>query len=151
MRASKVKLPGRLYTETNWEVHPESLTRTLLWVKERYGDVPLYVTENGAAFPDPPRAPEGRLDDPLRVAYYRDHLVAAHEAIRRGVDLRGYFAWSLLDNFEWSSGYSKRFGLLHVDYETQRRTMKASAEYYREVIRSNGAALEAPLPATGRS
>jgi len=131
-------------------VHPEGLTRTLCWVKQRYGNLPLYVTENGAAFPDPPHALEGRLDDPLRVAYYRDHLIGALEAIRRGVDLRGYFAWSLLDNFEWSSGFSKRFGLLHVDYETQRRTPKASAEYYRDVIRTNGAALAAPL-AAGRS
>ena len=150
VRAGKVKVAGRLYTETGWEVHPEGLTRTLCWVKQRYGNLPLYVTENGAAFPDPPHALEGRLDDPLRVAYYRDHLIGALEAIRRGVDLRGYFAWSLLDNFEWSSGFSKRFGLLHVDYETQRRTPKASAEYYRDVIRSNGAALAAPL-AAGRS
>jgi beta-glucosidase len=83
----------------------------------------------------------GRVEDPLRVHYYREHLRAAHAAILEGVDLRGYFAWSLLDNFEWSLGYSKRFGLVHVDYETLRRTPKSSARFYAEVIGSGGAAL----------
>jgi beta-glucosidase len=113
----------------------------LLWVREHYGDMPLYITENGAAFYDPPRPVDGRIDDPLRVHYYREHLRAAHAAIREGVDLRGYFAWSLLDNFEWSLGYAKRFGLVHVDYETLKRTPKTSARFYAEVIRSKGAAL----------
>jgi beta-glucosidase len=81
------------------------------------------------------------VDDPLRIAYYRDHLDAALDAIERGVDVRGYFAWSLLDNFEWNHGYSKRFGIVHVDYETQRRTPKQSARFYSEVIRSRGANL----------
>ncbi len=81
------------------------------------------------------------MEDPLRVAYYRDHLRAALRAIARGVDLRGYFAWSLLDNYEWSAGYSKRFGIFHVDFETQERTPKRSARFYAEVIRTNGAAL----------
>jgi beta-glucosidase len=138
-----VELPGVTYTETGWGVHPEGLTRTLRWVKERYGDIPLYVTENGAAFPDPPQAANGRVDDPLRVAYLRDHVRAAREAIAHGVDLRGYFAWSLLDNVEWASGTTKRFGLVHVDFETQQRTIKASGAYYREVIRSGGAMLDA--------
>jgi beta-glucosidase len=75
------------------------------------------------------------------VQYYRDHLRVAHQALARGVDLRGYFAWSLLDNFEWSAGFARRFGLIHVDFATQVRTLKASARYYTEVIRSNGAAL----------
>ncbi len=83
----------------------------------------------------------GFLNDERRTEYYRRHLLAAREAIRQGVDLRGYFAWSLLDNFEWSHGYSKRFGLVHVDYQTQRRTPKASAHFYAKVIRSRGAAL----------
>ena len=111
---------------------------------ERYGDVPLYITENGAAFYDPPVAEGDTVEDPLRVAYFRDHLRAAHEAIRCGVDLRGYFAWSLLDNFEWSAGFAKRFGLVHVDLETQRRTPKRSARFYADVIRGNGAALGPP-------
>jgi beta-glucosidase len=138
VQAATVRQPQHLYTETGWEVYPEALTAVLLWVKATYGDIPLYITENGAAFYDPPRPVEGRLDDPLRVHYYREHLRAAHEAIRQGVDLRGYFAWSLLDNFEWSLGYAKRFGLVHVDYETLRRTPKTSACFYAEVIRSRG-------------
>jgi beta-glucosidase len=141
VRIAYVKQPAHVYTETGWEVHPPSLTRTLLWVTERYGRIPLYITENGAALYDAPHAIDGRVDDPLRVWYYREHLKAAREAIAKGVDLRGYFAWSLLDNYEWSLGYSKRFGIVHVNYETQERTPKASALYYRDVIRSNGATL----------
>ncbi len=136
---------GAVTMETGWEVFPAGLTRALLGVRERYGSVPVYVTENGAAFPDPDHVIGGRLDDPLRVRYYRDHLLAVHEAIRLGVDVLGYFAWSLLDNYEWSRGYSLRFGLVHVDFDSQRRTPKASAEYYREVIRSRGAVLAEPL------
>ena len=117
------------------------LTDILLWVKQRYGDIPLYVTENGAAFYDPPTASGPMLEDPLRVDYFQGHLRAAARALEQGVDLRGYFAWSLLDNFEWNHGYSKRFGIVHVDYETQRRTPKASARFYAEVIRSRGAVL----------
>ncbi len=97
--------------------------------------------ESGVALPDPPTATDGRVDDPVRVQYHRDHLNAAREAIRLGVDLRGYFAWSLLDNLEWSSGTTKRFGIVHVDFATQRRTIKASGKYYAEVIRTNGGAL----------
>jgi beta-glucosidase len=101
------------------------------------------VTENGAAFDDPPSA-SGILEDPLRVAYLRDHLRALRAALEAGVDVRGYFVWSLLDNFEWAQGYTKRFGLVHVDYATQRRTLKRSALVYREILRSNGTALEEP-------
>jgi beta-glucosidase len=124
---------------TGWEVRPELLIETLTWVTERYGRVPLYITENGGAFPDPDTASGGRIEDPLRTDYLRRHLAAAREAIRRGVDLRGYYVWSLLDNFEWASGYSHRMGLVHVDYATQKRVIKASGEFYREVIRTNGA------------
>lgn len=141
VRAARVEQPRHAYTETSWEVYPQGLTDTLEWVTERYGRIPLYVTENGAAFYDPPQPIDGRIEDPLRVAYYRAHLTAAHEALCAGVDLRGYFAWSLLDNYEWSLGYSKRFGLVHVDYATQKRTPKASARFYSEVIRTHGAAL----------
>ncbi|MDP9122334.1 MAG: GH1 family beta-glucosidase, partial [Acidobacteriota bacterium] len=121
VRASAVRQPRHTYTETGWEVYPQGLTDTLLWVRQRYGDLPLYVTENGAAFYDPPTV-STHLDDPLRVDYLRQHLTAARSAIDQGVDLRGYFAWSLLDNLEWSLGYSKRFGIVHVDFDTQRRT-----------------------------
>jgi beta-glucosidase len=146
VQASGVLQPDHAITETGWEVYAPALTAVLGWVKEHYGDVPLYITENGAAFYDPPSATDGRIEDPLRVQYYHNHLRAAHEAIRQGVDLRGYFAWSLLDNFEWSLGYSKRFGIVHVDYRTQRRTPKASARYYTEIIRSHGEVLAEPVP-----
>jgi beta-glucosidase len=141
VRASNVKQPQHVYTETGWEVYAPALTRVLLWIKERYGDIPLYITENGAAFYDPPSPIDGRVDDPLRVWYYRDHLRAAHDAMRQGVDLRGYFAWSFLDNLEWSLGYEKRFGIVHVDYRTLARTPKSSARFYADVIRTDGAAL----------
>jgi len=141
VRAGRVLQPRHAYTETDWEVYPPGLTNTLLWVKKHYGDIPLYVTENGSAFYDPPTAEGDHLEDPLRVSYLREHLKAAHAAIDQGVDLRGYFAWSLLDNFEWSLGYSKRFGIVHVDFETQKRTPKASARLYSEVIRTGGGAL----------
>ncbi len=140
VRASRVRQPQHTYTAMDWEVYPQALTDVLLWVRHRYGAVPLYITENGAAFSDPPFA-DGTVDDPLRVQYFRDHLLAAHRALAQGVDLRGYFAWSLLDNFEWSAGYAKRFGLVAVDFATQRRTPKASARFYAEVIRSDGAVL----------
>ncbi len=140
VRAREVPQPQHAHTEL-WEIYPPALRRTLLWVKERYGDIPLYITENGAAFYDPPRAVDGRIDDPLRVWYLRDHLRAAHDAMREGVNLRGYYAWSLFDNFEWSHGFSKRFGLIHVDYATQQRTAKSSAHFYAEVIRTKGASL----------
>ena len=142
LRLSRVKQEGALHTEMDWEVYADGLFDALMWVKARYGGIPLYVTENGAAFPDPPQAgPEG-VSDPLRVAYLADHLRAARRAIAHGVDLRGYFAWSFLDNFEWSHGFSKRFGIVHVDYASQRRTPKASARFYADVIRSGGAALD---------
>ncbi|MDO8501873.1 MAG: GH1 family beta-glucosidase [Gemmatimonadaceae bacterium] len=142
VRASGIAQPRHVHTETGWEVYPEALTRVLLWVKERYGDMPLYITENGAAFYDAPAPIDGVVDDPLRVAYLRGHLRAAREAMRQGVSLHGYYAWSLLDNFEWSHGTSRRFGIVHVDYATQQRTIKSSGAYYSSVIRTNGAALD---------
>jgi beta-glucosidase len=139
--AAPARQDGHVYTATNWEVFAPAFTEVLTWVRDRYGPVPLYVTENGAAFDDPSSAEGGVVEDPQRVTYLRDHLVAAHRAIALGVDLRGYFAWSLLDNYEWSAGYGKRFGLYQVDFQTQRRTPKRSARFYGDVIRTNGAAL----------
>lgn len=144
LRARGEKQTGARHTETNWEVFPQGLTDTLKWVHDHYGAPPLYVTENGAAFADPPTATSEPLEDPLRVDYLRRHLLAVRSAIAQGVDVRGYFVWSLLDNFEWAYGYSKRFGIVHVNYATQRRTRKTSANFYSRVIASNGAMLDEP-------
>jgi beta-glucosidase len=136
--SDRVAQIGHAHTEMGWEVYPPALTRILMWIKSRYGDIPLYITENGSAWADPPTAVDGRIEDPLRIDYLVSHLEAAHEAIKQGVNLRGYYAWSLLDNYEWSHGYSKRFGIVHVDYETQKRTVKDSGRFYSKVIQANG-------------
>ncbi|TXH67447.1 MAG: glycosyl hydrolase family protein, partial [Lysobacteraceae bacterium] len=146
LNAGQVRQPLGTYTETGWEVYPQGLVDLLLWFKRTYGDIPLYITENGAAFFDPPVAERGRICDPLRVNYLHKHLHAIYDAISAGVDIRGYMAWSLLDNLEWSLGYSKRFGLVHVNYATQERTPKDSARWYSEVIASHGRKLSEPPP-----
>lgn len=142
IRATSVPQTDSLRTTLGWEVHPESLTRVLCWIRDRYGGIPIYITENGAAFRDPPPVAGAFIEDPLRVAYYREHLLALRVAMDAGVDVRGYFAWSLLDNFEWAAGFAKRFGIVHVDFATQLRTPKASARFYEEVIRTGGAVLD---------
>jgi beta-glucosidase len=138
--ASEVRFvpdPARSRTHSGWQVEPDGLTEALLDVHRNYPAIPLYVTENGASYPDLIGA-DGEIADTDRVAFLTDHLRAAHEALAQGVDLRGYFYWSLLDNFEWAEGYAKRFGLVHIDYETQRRTPKQSARFYADVIARNG-------------
>ncbi|HNX50198.1 MAG TPA: GH1 family beta-glucosidase [Thermoanaerobaculaceae bacterium] len=140
LRASRVRQDGAVYSATDWEVYPQGLTDCLRRVTERYGPVPLYVTENGMALHEPDTV-DDELDDARRVAYLGAHLQAARQAIREGVDLRGYFAWSLLDNLEWNHGFGKRFGLVHVDFATQRRTPKASARFYADVIATRGRCL----------
>jgi beta-glucosidase len=129
-------------TDMGWMIEPAGLTTLLMRISRDYPRVPLIVTENGAAFEDKfnrddPDA-DGRVPDADRVAYLDGHLRAAHDAISRGVDLRGYLVWSLLDNFEWAEGYRKRFGIIYVDYLTQRRVPKDSARWYRDVIGRNG-------------
>jgi beta-glucosidase len=141
LHAAPVRQKRATYTETGWEVFEQGLTDALMRVKERYGNPVVYVTENGAAFFDPPTADGDRLEDPLRVAYLRKHIRAVRAAMEKGVDVRGYFVWSLLDNFEWTLGYSKRFGIVHVDFATQKRTPKDSARFYSEVIATKGRAL----------
>jgi beta-glucosidase len=128
---------GLPVTAMGWEVEPSGLRDMLLRLHDEYPGTPLVVTENGAAFDDEV-APDGAVHDDDRRSYLEGHLRAAHEAIEAGVDLRGYLAWSLLDNFEWAFGYSKRFGIVRVDYETQQRTVKDSARWYAEVARRNG-------------
>lgn len=142
LKASPVKQTQATYTETGWEVFPQGLTDTLVWMKREYGDLPIYITENGSAFYDPPNAENGVIDDPLRVDYLKKHLNAVRAAIGAGVDVRGYYAWSLMDNLEWSLGFSKRFGIVHVNFETLERTPKASARVYSSVVASNGAVLD---------
>jgi beta-glucosidase len=126
-------------TEMGWEIDPGGLYDILTRVHRDYGPRSVYVTENGAAFADEP-GPDGTVPDPDRVRYLDRHFQAAHRAIADGVDLRGYFVWSMMDNFEWALGYSKRFGLFYVDYETQRRIPKDSAHWYAQVTRNNGIA-----------
>ncbi|WP_166351215.1 GH1 family beta-glucosidase [Phytoactinopolyspora limicola] len=121
-------------TDMGWAIDPAGLTETLVRLHRDYPAVPLYVTENGAAFDDIV-GPDGRVDDPQRARYIEQHLGACLDAISHGAPVRGYFVWSLLDNFEWAHGYSQRFGLVHVDYTTQRRTPKTSAHWYADVIR----------------
>lgn len=137
--AEKVSFPrrGLPQTDSGWDVTPDALTTLLLRLHDEYPQVPLYITENGAAYPDRMSEP-GVVSDEDRVAFIDAHLRAAHAALEHGVDLRGYFYWSLLDNFEWAEGYAKRFGLVHVDFATQQRTPKASAAWYARVIAENG-------------
>jgi len=128
---------GQPVTEMGWEVQPAGLTELLLHLHREYPGVPLYVTENGAAYPDIV-TPSGEVVDHDRIAFLDGHLRASLAAIREGVDLRGYFYWSLLDNLEWAEGYAKRFGLVHVDFQSQRRTPKESARWYADVIGRHG-------------
>jgi len=147
VHAAPVRQKQATYTETGWEVFPQGLVDTLVAIKDRYDNPRVYVTENGAAFFDPPVATNGRVVDPLRVDYLQGHILAVHEALAKGVNVHGYFAWSLLDNFEWSLGYSKRFGIVHVNFETQQRTLKDSARHYARIIATNGRALRDPIAA----
>lgn len=129
-----VRQPGP-YTQMGWPIDASGLTEMLVGLSREYPGQALMVTENGAAFPDPDHADacvdgRRRVHDPLRVAYLHDHIEAVGKALDAGADVRGYFAWSLMDNFEWAHGYSKRFGILHVDYETLERTWKDSAHWF---------------------
>ncbi|MFI7678140.1 GH1 family beta-glucosidase [Actinophytocola sp. NPDC049390] len=125
---------GRPVTAMDWEIVPEGFTELLVRLSREYPGTPLVITENGAAFDDEPD-PSGYVADHDRTGYLSSHLAAVAAARQQGADVRGYFAWSLMDNFEWSYGYAKRFGLVHVDYETQVRTPKQSALWYRDTIR----------------
>lgn len=141
VKTAGVKQPLATYSETNWENYPQGLTDILNWVKNRYGNPPVYITENGSAFYDPPVAENGRVDDPLRQSYMRAHITAVSSAIADGCDIRGYYTWSLMDNLEWALGFSKRFGIVHINYATLERTPKESAKLYKAIIQTNGAFL----------
>jgi beta-glucosidase len=130
-------LPQAQYTEMEWEVYPDGLYGILSWIDKEYGNTPLYVTENGAAFPDTVEA-DGSVNDEDRLTFLQEYLKGCHRAISEGVNLRGYYLWTLMDNFEWGFGFSKRFGIVYVDFETQERTVKKSGRWYANVARNNG-------------
>lgn len=134
--AVSVIADGVTHSSMGWPIDADGLHELLVLLHTRAPGLPLYVTENGIAAEDYVD-PEGGVDDEERTAYLRDHLDASARAIEEGVDLRGYFHWSFLDNFEWAAGYQKRFGLIFVDFGTQRRIPKASAQFYSQVIRDN--------------
>jgi beta-glucosidase len=124
-------------SDMGWGIYPVGLKNLLLQLKERYNNPPIIICENGCAMPDQVQA-DGTINDVRRVSYLRNYLSAAHEAVQSGANLKGYFVWSLMDNYEWTSGYSKRFGIVYVDYATQKRTPKRSAHWYHDVITRNG-------------
>jgi beta-glucosidase len=119
-----------------WEVCAPAFRRMLVKINNDYCLPPVYITENGAAFKDVV-TPDGKIHDERRLDYLRQHFTQVRLAMQDGVDIRGYFVWSLLDNFEWGHGFTKRFGIIHVDYKTQKRIMKDSGEWYAGVIRTN--------------
>jgi beta-glucosidase len=130
-------LPALGHTSLDWGIYPQGLGEVLRHVAEATGNIPIYITENGCAMADEPDA-NGFVEDRDRINYLRRHLIEVHRSIQSGIDVRGYFIWSLFDNFEWGAGYRPRFGIVRVDYPTQRRTPKLSARWYREVIARNG-------------
>jgi beta-glucosidase len=134
--ARMVSVPDWTLTAMGWEVYADGLEQLLVRLADEYGARRIYVTENGSAWPDEIE-PDGNVEDKDRIAYLEQHLEACLRAARHGAPVAGYFAWSLMDNFEWAYGYAKRFGLVHIDYETQRRTIKASGYRYADIIRTH--------------
>jgi beta-glucosidase len=133
--ASKPEVPAPKVlgeSDMGWEIYPDGLRELLVDIHREYKLPPVYITENGMAWADEVR--DGSVNDQQRIDYVRMHLESIAMAREAGVDVRGYFYWSLMDNFEWESGYAKRFGLIHVDYTTQKRTLKHSAHWYRSMI-----------------
>lgn len=140
LKLSHVRIEGSEYTEMGWEVYPDGLYELLTRLNRDYKVHEFYITENGAAFKDE-ITPDGKVHDERRLSYLREHFLRAHKAIQDGVPLKGYFVWSLMDNFEWAHGYTKRFGVVYVDYETQKRIIKDSGYCYKQVIAENGVAI----------
>jgi beta-glucosidase len=132
-----VDVPGFKQTDIGWAIFPQGFYGVLRWLRDEYGNPPLFITENGACDNTGVGA-DGQVHDALRVEYMHRHVLAVHRALREGCDIRGYMAWSLMDNFEWAFGYSKRFGLVHVDFDTLKRTPKDSFHWYRQLIADNG-------------
>lgn len=136
-----VAVDGWTHSSTGFGFNPDGLAELLLIFKERYNNPALYITENGVSLAETPGA-SGFINDPLRIEYLQAHLNAITNALAAGIDVRGYYVWSLMDNFEWASGYLPRFGLIHVDYETGKRTPKRSAWWFRDLIRSRQGVLD---------
>ena len=124
----------------NWNVVPSGCRKLLEWIHHRYQGPDIFITENGCAFDD--QAVNGVVNDEHRLNYLKTYIEECHKAIENGVQLKGYFLWSFMDNFEWASGYEKRFGMHYVDFDTLERIPKASAKWYAEVIKANGFILE---------
>ncbi|MFZ5986753.1 MAG: GH1 family beta-glucosidase [Bacillota bacterium] len=137
LQFEEIKPEGSKYTEMNWEVYPESLYDLLLRIDKDYNSPHIYITENGAAFKDDMPV-DKVVEDQDRLDFLREHFAAALKAIQHGIKLDGYYVWSLMDNFEWAQGYSKRFGLLYIDYKTQERIWKKSALWFKDFLRNNG-------------
>ena len=138
--AARLVPKNSLLTEMGWEIYPDGMYEILMRLKEEYNNPAVYVTENGAAFDDKVTR-NGEIQDDDRIAFLRDHMVAAYRAMKEGARLKGYTVWSIMDNFEWAEGYIKRFGLVHVDYQTLKRTPKKSARWYKQLITDNGFSL----------
>lgn len=126
-------VPEACYTDMGWEIYPQALTDLLVWLHQDYDIQKLYITENGAAFHDQWDGSDS-VKDPRRIDYLREHLRAVVKAIKVGVPVQGYFVWSLMDNYEWAEGYNKRFGVVYIDYHTQRRIIKESGYWYATLI-----------------
>jgi beta-glucosidase/6-phospho-beta-glucosidase/beta-galactosidase len=124
---------GAPKTQMGWEIHPDGLVDVIRMVNERAPELAIYVTENGAAYPDEV-GPDGSVDDEERRRYFELHVDACRQAVAEGLPLQGYFAWSLMDNFEWAFGFSRRFGIVYVDYETQQRTVKKSGLWFQDFL-----------------
>ena len=129
--------PGVRFTEMDWEIYPDGLYALLTRIQTDYDPPALYITENGIACPDQ-KDSDGRIRDEDRIEFLRSHSSAARRAMREGVRLKGYYIWSLIDNFEWACGFSKRFGIVYVDYRSQQRILKSSAHWYQDVIADSG-------------
>lgn len=140
LQLSNVRIEGSEYTEMGWEVYPDGLYELLTRLHRDYKVPAIYITENGAAFKDEVTG-DGKVHDERRLNYLREHFLRAHRAIQDGVPLKGYFVWSFIDNFEWAYGYTKRFGVVYVDYATQKRIVKDSGWWYKKVITENGVTL----------
>jgi beta-glucosidase len=132
LQLDRVEREGAERTAIGWEVHPASFRKLLVRVNHDYAPREMFVTENGAAYDD--IVDDDRVDDPARASFLTRHFASAADAIGDGVPLRGYFIWTLMDNFEWAHGTSKRFGIVHTDYRTQRRRIKSSGAWYRDLI-----------------